>query len=447
MKVKLATIKGVEVPGNLRRDLKITSLDNKILENIIVCSEDGIQQQISATDIPGRYTIHFNGLAPQTSTSLIIEEMVYQEEIAKAPVPKAEPPAMPPEEPVIDIPDIAPRKKIDLLKEKKRQRIKTKSLSIRSGAGLRPSRLNGLRVLTFGDANCWARALGMAQKSYQLQYALGVPLIQYYDRITAQGDGAIIAAAIACGIDFDRYFDWYTNTWRAVFTPNPLIRMKRFTKRFFKNEVGFDASQAEKAILKLFTQSGTLLRMKDTKIPLHITTMQADMEVTVFKSEKHDNLTIAEAVIDAAVTRLNFNQKSTIKDESLFLGAPDKNDSFRLLLSAQNQGLQVTSIDAPVRVDPEGAISLEKENSDALNVTMRNAQNHVSLFRARDLMKKLNEQGNADLNLHELYCKPIDHIVRNSTTQEALEAGRESGSGMIVLPDFIKQSLKDKLNY
>ena len=92
----------------------------------------------------------------------------------------------------------------------------------------------------------------------------------YFDLITGQGGGAILAAALAVGIEFDQLAEWWTTDWRKVHNPNPLQKLQRWAVSKIKpNESGFNAKRARKALKKLFSRAKSDLRFKDvlTRLP------------------------------------------------------------------------------------------------------------------------------------------------------------------------------------
>ncbi|MFH2131593.1 MAG: hypothetical protein ABIK68_14545, partial [bacterium] len=275
----------------------------------------------------------------------------------------------------------------------------------------------------------------------QLEHQIGIPLYRHYDRITGQGDGAIIATAIAGKISLQELGEWWTTDWRDVHTPGMIQGFARKAATLVKpNESGFNAKAARKAMQKLFISHDVPLRMRDCGTQLHITVMQADLKIFTHQSDKNSNIELWAICEDSAITKYSYNQKETIKGEAIFLEFVEKNDVLGLTLAANNDGIKITSIGAPVRIAPESARKLVKLGHAADKVTQRDASHFVFDKRVQQAIEKNNIKCYLRLE-----CLPIDNIVLNSTTDNALKCGIESGSGQIELPVWFKATISRQI--
>lgn len=307
--------------------------------------------------------------------------------------------------------------------------------------------LRGQRILTFGNPACWARGLGMINKANQLREQIGMDLHRYYTLVSGQGYGAILAAAISAGIDMNTLMTWWTNDFKKVHTPNIVQGMMRTVVKFLKpSESGFSHKQATKALRRLFSRGLAPLRLRDVQIELQIKVIFSDLKVGTYSSccEEQSDLTLAEIATDAAITRNDYNARSTIKGEPPFLGEVEKNDVLGFLVSPDGTQAQITCIDAPVRVDPENAGALERKSDTALKIIKQAQYQHIYQMRLGQVIDKLKVQG-SDIKLMMLQCESLDHIVRNSTTRIAQKAGISSGTGKIVLPDWFENTLQRQI--
>jgi len=343
------------------------------------------------------------------------------------------------EEPeLLSIPDVVPPSPVtyksrfaDILgRQKKRIELYNSVRKIRSQTLAHPD-LSGSRVLTFDNAGSWAGALGMIQKARQLRFELKAPLHEYYSRITGQGDGANIAAALAVGISIDRLNEWWLTDWREVHTPGVLRSFQRMVvKRVKRNLTGFHAGQARKALQKLFMNGKVVLRMKDVQTELFISAIQADMSITQYYNKTHPEVELWTACEDAAVTKMIFAQKNTAEIGGVFLSPPEKNDSMGLLLSENIDEIEITSIGIPVKINSPAAAELYKLDAEADKVTQQNAAYFYYNKRISQIVR-LAQKNNPLIRYHRLECQPIDSIVANDTSEAAEKAGTNSGYGKI----------------
>jgi hypothetical protein len=438
----ITTINNVEVPSYPTRDYSIPKLDGIDLTKVVVIAPNGEVQSISHSNRPGLYTIRFVGQLTNAVISLqvfVYEEAVDSEDILQ-PGSEKEELEVPPEAPI--------KKRKSLLKElqkKQAERMAAKRERIKKAEGLKPKGLANLKVLTFDQTNCWARALGMLQKAKQLEYEIGKPLCSYYDRITGLGDGAIIAAAIAANLSMQDLGEWWTTEWRKVHTPGTVQGMVRTLGSFVRsNESGFNAKAARKALKKLFANGNVPMRMRDVATELHITVIQADLNTSTHQSNKHPDIELWAVCEDTAITKFSYNQKQTIKGEAIFLDFAEKNDVLGMAVAQNNEGLKLTSIGAPVRIHPESAKKLVKLGHGADKVAARDANQLVFNKRVEQVIEKL-KSANHKIHYHRLECEPIDSIVLNSTVDNAMKLGIESGAGNIELPEWFLANIRKQI--
>lgn len=441
MERRLVTaINNVSVPIYPTRDYSIPQLDGIDLAKVEVVAPNGEIQGITATSYPGRYTIRFLGQITNAVISLQIYEMTDSKAVEPVPEPLPEP------EP--EVPQAAPLKeKKRLLKElqrKQAERIAMKKAEIKKAAGLKPKGLANMKILTFDQTNCWARALGMIQIAKQLEHEIGMPLYRYYDRITGVGDGAIIAAAIAAN-RLNELGGWWTKEWRDVHTPSTVQGLMRTATSFIKpNETGYSARAARKALKKLFANGNVPLRMRDVATELHVTIIQADLNTSTHKSDEHPNIELWAVCEDTAVTKFSYNQKQTIKGEAIFLEFAEKNGVLGMAVAENNDNLQITSIGAPVRLNPESSKKLAKLGHGADKIAARDANQFVYAERVEQVIEKL-KAASQKIHYHRLECKPIDSVVLNSTTDNAMKLGIESGAGKLSLPGWMLANVRKQI--
>lgn len=409
---------------------------NVPLNQIVAATDDSRQHTIRKTQKPDYYYLTFNKMPPGTKHLVFFwkldpgevfgQNQKTQEnkviEIKPEPVPESKP----------------KRSVIPFFAKLQKKQADRKSLNQAQIAEIREKNLShpgleGKKILTFDATYCWARWLGMLQKAKQLHYELKKPLHEHFDRIAGQGDGAIIAAALAAGIDLDKVAQWGINDWRKVHNPGFGSKLLRWSASKIKPaESGYNAKQARKALRKLFVKTSSDLRMKDVLTELQITVVQGDMNVSTHYSFQNPEMELWTAVEDSAVTKMHYNQKETVKGEAIFLGAIEKNDALGLALSENNKNLSITSIGAPVRVNPPAAKGLSKLGHASDKTTSQAAGHFFYLKRVEQLIKKLSEAG-FNIQYSRLECLPIDHVVKDDTSEAAMQAGIESGSGRIFM--------------
>lgn len=418
--------KRLQVSSFRFQDITIPQMRGIALESVTVKTGDGLEHIIAATRNPKVFRIIFNKtINPGETVNLSIykksAEPVLPEKVSSPEIIKAEdkPPEKPGKKPFFRRLQSIQKNRGELNKEIEAIRKKCLNHPI----------LRGAIILTFDFSGCWARALGMQQMARQLQYELKKPLHEYFDIVSGQGDGAIIAAAIAAGIDFDRLADWWLTDWRKVHAPNILKKAQRWAvSKVRPNESGYNARQARKALKKLFSRSKTDLRMKNVLTALQITVMQADMNIHTHYSKKNPDMELWTAVEDSAVTKIHYNQQATIKGEAVFLGAIEKNDVAGLALSADNKDITITSIGTPTRVEPASARKLVKTGHAGDKKALQSAGHFVYLKRTDQLMTKLRNAG-YQIGYLRMECKALDGITANATSDLARQAGIDSGSG------------------
>ena len=154
------------------------------------------------------------------------------------------------------------------------------------------------------------------------------------------------------------------------------------------------------------------------------------MKISTHYSQANPEMELYTAVEDSAVTKVHYNQKETIKGEAVFLGAIEKNDVLGLALSNDNKKMRLTSIGAPVRVNPPAARRLVKLGHAADKIALQSSSHFIYEKRITQLIKKLSEAGYQIYYLR-LDCAPIDGVVSNDVSETAMRAGIESGSGQI----------------
>lgn len=301
--------------------------------------------------------------------------------------------------------------------------------------GLAFDQIDNKHVLAFDQTNCWNRGLGMIVKAANLEYQIGKPLHVFFHRITGQGNGAIVAAACAYGIPLNTLVDWWRTDWRKAHTPNLWDTAKRQAVKFVRPHThGYDAKKAKKSLNRLFRRSDPVLTLDKAKTELQINAILGDLLIVSYRSweKTHARLTVADAVIDSAITRFDYNEKNTVRGKPPFLGEIEKNDSLGLLLN-DNGSTKITSIGAPVRLDPGNSKSLSKSDQAGMKVINRDKSHFVHLFRVDQLVKKLEH-----VRYLRLECSSIDDVVLNSTTERAMQSGQQSGEGFIELPSWYR---------
>ncbi len=411
------------------QDITIPQMTGIDLESVMVKTDNGLEHIIAATRNPKVFRITFNRSSKPGDTVIL---SIYKKNVGPVSPAKVSSPEIIKTE---DKPAKKPGKQpfFNRLQgiQKKRGELNREKIEAIREKSLDHSDLRGSRILTFDFSGCWARALGMQQSARQLQHQLGKSLHEHFDIISGQGDGAIIAAAIAAGISFDRLADWWLTDWRKVHTPNILKKAQRWAiSKVRPNESGYNARQARKALKKLFSRSKTDLRMKDVLTGLQITVMQADMNIHTHYSKKNPDMELWTAVEDSAITKLHYNQKATVKGEAVFLGAIEKNDVAGLALSANNKDITITSIGTPTRVEPVSARKLSKMGHAGDKKALQSAGHFFYLKRTDQLMTKLRDAGYR-IGYLRLECKPLDGITANATDDRARQAGINSGSGTL----------------
>jgi hypothetical protein len=419
--------KRLQVSTFLFQELLIPALKDVDLNSVIVKTGD-LVHQIQTTHKPELFKIIFN--RRQKAGEIVILKIFSADEpgsVLEIPKPPPETIKAPKEKKKISF-----FNPLQLLQSKRRELNQAKIDEIRR-KDIDHKNLGGLRVLTFDFCGCWARALGMTQKARQLRHQLKIPLYEHFDLITGQGDGAIIAAAVAAGIDFDQLGEWWINDWRKVHSPGPVQKLQRWAVSKIKpNESGFNAKKARRALKKLFSRSKADLRFKDVLTRLQITVTQADMNIHTHYSHEESEMELWAAVEDSAITKLHYNQKNTIKGAAVFLGAIEKNDVMALSLSPENKKMSVISIGTPTRINPPAALKLSRLGHAADKKALQDASHFNYEKRVKQLMKKLHEVG-YNIGYSRLECAPLDGVTTNDTSDVAMKAGVNSGSGPIDL--------------
>ncbi|MCP4755995.1 MAG: hypothetical protein GY866_34475, partial [Proteobacteria bacterium] len=429
-----------QVPRTLAWDFQIQELVGRDLSKVSIATGGGVELKLAPTSYSGKYTVNFSGVSPTSVVDLLVW---FENEAAEAVEVETQPDPEPVAEPV----PVKQDKKGWLQGPLKKQaeRIEVRRKRIREAEALLPKDLANKKVLTFDQPCSWARLLGMIQKAHQLESQIGIPLWRYYNRITGQGYGAIVAGAIAGKIPLDTLIEWCVTDWKKVHNPNKLQEAQRAVVKFFKpSESGFDAKAARKSLKRLFGRAGASIRMKDVGTQLHITIIQADLLVSTHKSEEHPDMALWEIVEDSAVTKMDFNAKETIKGEAIFLGSVEKNDVMAMAVSPSNENLQITSIGTPVRVHPQTARKLKKLGHGGDKVAYRDATHFVYDERVEQVIAKLTA-ANYKIEYLRLECSPIDNTILTSTTEAAQNAGIDSGSGHIELPGWFLASIRRQI--
>jgi len=415
-----------QIPAFGSLEKHIPELNGKDLSSIVVKTPDGKEHKVCETARKDFFRFVFVGKKSREITTIDIFES--NKETRPVPVQSKI-------KKIVKTP-FKKRSRFGFLNKIQDKQIARKELNQREIAEIRDKNLShdglaGKRALTFDHVGCWARALGMIQKAKQLQFQLSEPLYKVYQKISGQGDGAIIAAAIAAGIDLERLGQWWVTDWRRVHSPGAGQKIARWAvSKIKRNESGYNAKKARAALRKLFVKTTADLRMKDVLAELQITVIQADMNISTHFSPQNPEMELYTAVEDSAITKIHYNQKETIKGEAVFLGAIEKNDVAGLLLSKNNKDLEITSIGAPVRINPKGAGKLAKLGHAADKIALQSAGHFVYEKRVRQIINKLAEAG-YNIRYQRLDCEPLDHVVSGDTSDAAMMAGIESGSGKI----------------
>lgn len=420
------------------QSLILPGLKGRGSEDVISVTDDDIRHELTHIR-DDEYKIFWRFKPPQPNN---IVTLTTYEEVDGVPSSEKVPEAEPDEQSeLLPSPSAQPKPPVtyksrlsDIFgKQKKRIEIYNSVREIRSQSLDHPE-LSGERVLLFDNAGCWARALGMIQKARQLRFELKVLLHDYYSRITGQGDGAIIAAALAAGISIDRLNEWWLTDWRKVHTPGIWRKVQRLAvTRVKRNLSGFHAGQARKALRKLFMNGRVVLRMKHVQTELFISAIQADMTITQHYSKTSPDIELWTVCEDSAVTKMIYAQKNTTEIGGVFLGALEKDDSLGLLLSENNEKMEkieITSIGTPVKMNPPAAAALHKLDAEADKKALQSGA--YFLYNKRVLqVVRLKQQINPLIRYHRLECQPMDFIVSNDTSQTAEQAGINSGYGKI----------------
>lgn len=436
-------INNVEVPRNLKRDFPIPELVGVDLSTIEVIASNGSRLQIEPAPNSDMFTVSFYGQQPSSIINLKIigVKQTVEIEAVKEPEEKQEKPEKTGKKKKV-------RNPLSGMQKKQVERIDRRRNEIRRRDSLKMSDLQNKRVLTFDQTCSWPRALGMLTKAFQLQHQIGIPLYRYYDRITGLGDGAILAAAVAGMVSFDDLVDWWVGPWRKAHNRTALSALNVKLKSFLNpNVVGlFDAKKARKALKTLYRRGEAPLRMKDVAVgtELHVTVIQADLMVSRHESSRHPDLALWEVVEDTAITKMDYNKGRSVKGEAIFLSYVEKNEVMRMATAQNNSGLQITSIGAPVRVTPERDRQIEKLGARAMKVKNRDASHFVYEDVVEQSILKLKSLG-LNIEYQRLECTPMDAIMLNSTTDEALHMGKESGTGKIDLPAWFTRTLNKQI--
>jgi len=443
MEKKLLATRKIQVSIYKFQELRLPELAAYKTEDLQAETDDGVIQPLKEAHRPPNYIVTFNKPIDSLinlSFYLLINKEEPAEEIPEKTEEKA-----PPEpdlkivepEPVVEIVPVkkrvpfynplqllqAGRQKKSELNQAAIAAIRDKDISIKN--------LEGKSILTFDSTDCWARGQGMIQKAVQLEYQLNTPLHRFYDRISGQGDGVIIAAAIAAGIDFDTLSGWWNTDWKKVHSPHIGQKFVRSVVSLVRtHQSGYNAKQARTALRKLFTKTKSDLLLKNTLTELQITVIQADLNISTHYSFEAGYLELYIAVEDSAVTKVGYNQGASIKGEAIFLGAVEKNDVLGFLLADNNKNMILHSIGAPGRINPVRAKKLDKKGHAAMTSVVRRSNHFVYNKRVEGVISKLTENG-FKIDYLRLECKAIDSVVANDTSDQAMRAGIESGSGTI----------------
>jgi hypothetical protein len=430
-KILLKKIK-IQIPDFGFQELAVPELAGKDLSLIWAQTADGIRHTLKSTHRNDTVNITFH----QQKKRAVVEVSFFEMNNVENNTAKIKP-VLVKKEPALKINQGGVKKFkkpfFKGLQERQSNRIELNKEEIKSirEADLSHKKLAGQNVLTFDFTGCWARGLGMIQKAKQLQFQLKKPLHDCFDRVAGQGDGAIIAGAVAAGINLERLGEWWITDWRKVHGPGTIKKLQRWAQtKIQPNQSGYDAKQARAALRKLFVKTSADLRLKDVLCDLQITVIQADMKISTHYSQTNPDMELYTAVEDSAITKIHYNQKETIKGEAVFLGAIEKNDVLGLALSDDNKKMRLTSIGAPVRVNPPAGRQLAKLGHAGDKVALQSSSHFIYEKRIKQLIKKLSEAGYQIYYLR-LDCAAIDGVVSNDVSEMAMRAGIESGSGQI----------------
>jgi hypothetical protein len=422
----------VQIPNFGFQELAVPELIGKDFSLVWAETEDGVRHALKAGHKPGLVTITFKDQKPRA----VVTVSVFIKDANEAP-PEKKPAKIKKIISLIVKKPTARRSKIPFFESLQARQADRIELNEQANKAIRETDLShknlaGQNILTFDFTGCWARGLGMIQKASQLQHQLNVPfLYRHFDRIAGQGDGAIMAAAIAGGITLERLGEWWLSDWRKGHAPGTIKKLQRWAKSKVRpNESGYDAKQARAALRRLFVKNSVDLRMKDVLCDLQVTVTQASLKITTHYSQANPEMELYTAVEDSAVTKIHYNQKETVQGEAVFLGAIEKNDDMGLALSEDNKNMRLTSIGAPVRINPPAARKLGRLGHAADKVALQSGSHFVYKKRIEQLIKKLADAG-FQIYYHRLECAPIDGIVANDTSDAGMRAGIESGSGQL----------------
>ena len=442
MNKKLLVTKRIQVPIYKFQEIRLPELVAYKTEELQAETDDGVIQPLKAAHRPPNYVVTFNKPIDSLinlSFYLLLDKEEKVKEIPEK-TKKEEPPK--PDLKIVEVVETIPvpvKKRIPFYKVLQLRQAGRQEKSELNQAGIAKIRdkdisiknLEGKAILTFDSTGCLPRGLGMIQKAAQLQHQLNTPLYRFYDRISGQGEGAIIAASIAAGIDFNTLLKWWMSEWKKVHSPHIGKKIARWGVRLIStHQSGYNAKEARKALRKLFTKAKTDLLLKNTLTELQITVIQADLNISTHYSFEASDLELYIGVEDSAITKVGYNQGATIKGEAIFLGAVEKNDVLGFLLADNNKNMILHSIGAPARINPVRAKKLSKKGHAAMTSMLRRSNHFVYNKRVEGVIAKLTENG-FKIDYLRLECNAIDSVVANDTSDQAMRAGIASGDGTI----------------
>ena len=154
------------------------------------------------------------------------------------------------------------------------------------------------------------------------------------------------------------------------------------------------------------------------------------MTITRHYNKTSPKLELWTVCEDSAVTKMIYAQGNTVATGGVFLGAPEKDDALGLLLSENNNEIEITSIGTPVKINPPAAAELYKLDAEADKAALQAAAYFLYNKRVRQVVR-LKQKVNPLLKYHRLECQSIDFIVANDTSEAAEKAGFNSGYGKI----------------
>jgi hypothetical protein len=274
----------------------------------------------------------------------------------------------------------------------------------------------GGAALSF-DQSYFTRTIGQIVVQYKLEQKVG-DLSDRFGIFSGAGFGSLQAFACAVGMKTEELNDWYLGNLLSAIKKGWIRKGYEVTTSvlFNHDHDRIKTKRIEKEVKYLFkakdvggSRTNRDLTVKECKRDIYIPAWDISRRTMAITKQTFPDMPIYLAIASTMYDPIFFDTKPIFDGFGIMNGDLSKNND--RYLKKHNQGLDITSIGAPVRIFNKGTARID-ERSKLIKQTEQRHDINLDFSRACST---------------RLECTPIDEYFQFSTSDEAIKTAQKSG--------------------